>query len=128
MPAILHSPTPHARRKVTSRLKSRMGWEMPWYTVTDSFDADFGVDQWHGHNAFIRDGDKAFRTYSVNGRGGHDRGSIGQGRDRGQGCAIRAGRGFAISNGSTSTWIRHKAPGSGGSTWCTARRKTPNAI
>src|SRR5579862_8966534 len=78
MPAILHSPTPHARRKVTSRLKSRMGWEMPWYTVTDSFDADFGVDQWHGHNAFIRDGDKAFRTYSVNGRGGHDRGSIGQ--------------------------------------------------
>ena len=25
------------------RLKARMGWEMPWYTITDSFDADFGV-------------------------------------------------------------------------------------
>jgi hypothetical protein len=25
------------------RLKARMGWEMPWYTVTDSFDTDFGV-------------------------------------------------------------------------------------
>src|SRR5437660_12796372 len=24
-----------------ARLKARMGWEMPWYTITDSFDADF---------------------------------------------------------------------------------------
>src|SRR3954453_5048850 len=30
------------------RLKQRMGWIMPWVTVTDSFDADFGVDEWHG--------------------------------------------------------------------------------
>ena len=29
----------------------------PWYTITDSFDADFGVDEWHGHNVFFRDGD-----------------------------------------------------------------------
>ena len=28
-----------------ARLKTRMGWEMPWYTITDSFDADFGVDR-----------------------------------------------------------------------------------
>ena len=28
-----------------ARLKARMGWEMPWYTITDSFDADFGVDR-----------------------------------------------------------------------------------
>ncbi len=46
-----------------------MGWEMPWYTMTDSFDVDFGVDQWHGHNAFIRDGDQVFRTYFINSRG-----------------------------------------------------------
>ena len=46
-----------------------MGWEMPWYTITDSFDVDFGVDQWHGHNAFIRDGERVFRTYFINGRG-----------------------------------------------------------
>jgi predicted dithiol-disulfide oxidoreductase (DUF899 family) len=32
-----------------ARLKARMGWEMPWFTITDSFDADFGVDEWHGH-------------------------------------------------------------------------------
>src|SRR5215468_4122643 len=41
-----------------ARLKERMGWQMPWYTITDSFDTDFGVDEWHGTNAFIRDGDK----------------------------------------------------------------------
>jgi predicted dithiol-disulfide oxidoreductase (DUF899 family) len=51
------------------RLKARMGWEMPWYTVTDSFDKDFGVDEWHGTNAFIRAGDRVFRTYFVNNRG-----------------------------------------------------------
>src|SRR5450631_4011419 len=50
-------------------LKARMGWEMPWYTITDSFDADFGVDEWHGHNAFIRDGERVFRTYFINSRG-----------------------------------------------------------
>jgi predicted dithiol-disulfide oxidoreductase (DUF899 family) len=51
------------------RLKARMGWEMPWYTMTDGFDADFDVDEWHGTNAFIRDGDRVFRTYFVNARG-----------------------------------------------------------
>src|ERR1700684_2290625 len=31
-----------------ARLKARMGWEeIPWYTITDSFDADFGVDAYH---------------------------------------------------------------------------------
>jgi predicted dithiol-disulfide oxidoreductase (DUF899 family) len=52
-----------------ARLKVRMGWEMPWYTLTDSFDADFGVDQWHGHNVFFRNGDSVFRTYFINTRG-----------------------------------------------------------
>ena len=37
------------------RLKARMGWDIPWYTLTDDFDADFGVDEWHGTNAFFRD-------------------------------------------------------------------------
>ena len=46
-----------------------MGWSMPWYTMTDRFDADFGVDQWHGTNAFIRDGAHVYRTYFVNNRG-----------------------------------------------------------
>ena len=52
-----------------ARLKARMGWTMPWYTIRDGFDKDFGVDEWHGTNAFIRDGDKVFRTYFVNNRG-----------------------------------------------------------
>ena len=49
---------------------------MPWYTITDSFDADFGVDEWHGHNAFIRDGDRVFRTYFVNWRGDEAIGTV----------------------------------------------------
>src|SRR5437868_9292783 len=41
------------------RLQARMGWEhIPWYGITDSFDADFDVGEWHGHNAFIREGDR----------------------------------------------------------------------
>src|SRR6202045_1758982 len=58
-----------------ARLKARMGWEMPWYTLTDSFDADFGVDEWHGHNVFIRDGDRVLRTYFINARGDEAMGS-----------------------------------------------------
>jgi predicted dithiol-disulfide oxidoreductase (DUF899 family) len=50
-------------------LKARMGWAMPWYTITDDFDADLGVDEWHGTNAFLREGDRVFRTYFVNERG-----------------------------------------------------------
>jgi predicted dithiol-disulfide oxidoreductase (DUF899 family) len=57
------------------RVKARMGWTMPWYTMTDSFDVDFGVDEWHGTNAFIRDGDRVFRTYFINNRGDEAMGS-----------------------------------------------------
>jgi len=62
-----------------ARLKQRMGWQMPWYTITDSFDKDVGVDQWHGHNVFFHDpddnGDRIFRTYFVNNRGDEAMGS-----------------------------------------------------
>lgn len=57
-------------------LKQRMDWKIPWYTMTDSFDVDFGVDKWHGHNAFIRDGDKVYRTYLINGRGDEALGTV----------------------------------------------------
>ncbi|MEV2279267.1 DUF899 domain-containing protein [Nocardiopsis sp. NPDC049922] len=57
------------------RLKARMGWTMPWYTITDDFDRDFGVDEWHGTNAFLRDGDRVFRTYFINNRGDEALGS-----------------------------------------------------
>ena len=52
-----------------ARLKARMEWDIPWYTITDTFDKDFGVDQWHGHNVFFRDAEKIFRTYFTNNRG-----------------------------------------------------------
>ena len=50
-------------------LKQRMGWNIPWVTITDGFDFDFGVDEWHGTNVFFRDGDQVFRTYFLNNRG-----------------------------------------------------------
>jgi predicted dithiol-disulfide oxidoreductase (DUF899 family) len=52
-----------------ARLKARMDWKMPWFTITDSFDADFGVGEWHGTNVFYRDGDRVFRTYFIHSRG-----------------------------------------------------------
>ena len=58
------------------RLKTRMDWHMPWYTITDGFDLDFGVDEWHGHNAFIHEGDSIYRTYFINSRGDEAMGSI----------------------------------------------------
>jgi predicted dithiol-disulfide oxidoreductase (DUF899 family) len=56
-------------------LKKRMGWDIPWYTITDDFDADFGVDEWHGHNSFVRNGDRIYRTYFVDNRGDEALGS-----------------------------------------------------
>lgn len=60
-----------------ARMKARMGWDVPWYTMLPddqgAFDVDFGVDQWHGTNAFIRwpdEGrDRVYRTYFINNRG-----------------------------------------------------------
>jgi predicted dithiol-disulfide oxidoreductase (DUF899 family) len=57
------------------RWKARMGWDMPWYTITDDFDTDFGVGEWHGTNAFIREGDDIFRTYFIDSRGDEHMGS-----------------------------------------------------
>jgi predicted dithiol-disulfide oxidoreductase (DUF899 family) len=57
------------------RWKARMGWDMPWYTITDDFDTDYGVGEWHGTNAFIREGDDIFRTYFIDSRGDEHMGS-----------------------------------------------------
>jgi predicted dithiol-disulfide oxidoreductase (DUF899 family) len=56
-------------------LKERMGWRVPWYTLTDDFDADFDVGEWHGTNAFIRHGAQIFRTYFIDSRGDEAMGS-----------------------------------------------------
>jgi predicted dithiol-disulfide oxidoreductase (DUF899 family) len=57
------------------RLKAHTGWQVPWYSLTDEFDKDFGVDEWHGTNVFFRNGDEIFRTYFVDGRGDEALGS-----------------------------------------------------
>ena len=70
---VFASRAPHAD---IVRLKARMGWDLiPWYTITDDFDTDFGVNEWHGTNAFIREGEKIFRTYFINNRGDEAMGS-----------------------------------------------------
>jgi predicted dithiol-disulfide oxidoreductase (DUF899 family) len=62
-----------------AQLKKRMGWEdIPWFTVKDDFDTDFGVNEWHGTNVFFRDprdGGKIFRTYYLNNRGDEQMGN-----------------------------------------------------
>lgn len=59
-----------ASQEQITRLKARMGWEeIPWFTLTDDFDSDFGVGEWHGTNAFIRNDGGVFRTYFVDKRG-----------------------------------------------------------
>lgn len=58
------------------RLQKTMGWEhIPWFTITDDFDEDFGVDEWHATNVFLRVGDRIYRTYFVDGRGDEALGS-----------------------------------------------------
>jgi predicted dithiol-disulfide oxidoreductase (DUF899 family) len=54
-----------------ARLQQSMGWrDIPWFTITDGFDSDFGVDEWHGTNVFYRGDDgRIFRTYFINNRG-----------------------------------------------------------
>ena len=75
-PATPALPSCRADHRTTFEcLKAKMGWEhIPWYTLTDDFDADFDVDEWHGTNAFIRDGDRvsapALSTAGVTSRWG----------------------------------------------------------
>jgi predicted dithiol-disulfide oxidoreductase (DUF899 family) len=59
-------------------LKQRNGWDhIPWYTIPDEsdFDTDFDVRDWHGTNAFIREGDGIYRTYFIDARGDEQMGN-----------------------------------------------------
>ena len=57
------------------RYREEMGWDFPWYTTVDDFSADHGVEEWHGTNVFLRDGDRVFRTYFIESRGDEALGS-----------------------------------------------------
>jgi predicted dithiol-disulfide oxidoreductase (DUF899 family) len=60
-----------------ARLQASMGWQdIPWFTITDDFDTDFGVNEWHGTNVFFRDDDgRIYRTYYINNRGDEQMGN-----------------------------------------------------
>jgi predicted dithiol-disulfide oxidoreductase (DUF899 family) len=59
------------------RYREHMGWDFPWYTITDSFDHDFDVPEWHGTNIFLRDDeDRIYRTYFVDKRGDGELGPV----------------------------------------------------
>src|SRR5437879_9206535 len=54
-----------SRRPPTAiaRATARTGRKLPSYTRAHGLHPDCGVDEWHGTNAFIRGGDRVFRTY-----------------------------------------------------------------
>jgi predicted dithiol-disulfide oxidoreductase (DUF899 family) len=57
--------------------KRRMGWEMPWYTVIgEEFQRALGTSEYFALNVFLRDGDRAFLTYTTTGRGVEALGSV----------------------------------------------------
>ena len=70
---VLVSPAPRAE---IERFRKRMGWKIPWFTTTDDFSDDFGVPEYFGLNAFLRDGEEVFRTYFTNGRAVEAIGSV----------------------------------------------------
>lgn len=69
---VLVSPAPLAE---TAPYKAHMGWDVPWYSTTDGFNADHGVTDGFGLNIFLRDGDSIYRTYFTSGRGAEALGS-----------------------------------------------------
>jgi predicted dithiol-disulfide oxidoreductase (DUF899 family) len=50
--------------------RRRMGWTIPWFSLAgNDFNADCGVTTGFGLSVFLRNGDRAFRTYFTSGRG-----------------------------------------------------------
>ena len=60
-----------------ARVKERMGWTMPWYTVVgEEFQEACGTSEYFALQVFLRDGDRAFLTYETRGRGVEALGSV----------------------------------------------------
>jgi Bacterial protein of unknown function (DUF899) len=59
------------------RLKSRMGWSIPWYTVLgEGFQTACGTTEYFALDVFLREGDRVFLTYATTGRGVEALGSV----------------------------------------------------
>jgi predicted dithiol-disulfide oxidoreductase (DUF899 family) len=62
----------------------RMGWSIPWYSLSDTSGGDFNADmglvhedgEGFGLSVFLRDGDSVYRTYFTTGRGVEALGSV----------------------------------------------------
>lgn len=57
-------------------LQRRMGWALPWYETTDTFNADHDVTGGFGLNVFFRDGPDVYRSYFTTGRGVETLGTV----------------------------------------------------
>jgi predicted dithiol-disulfide oxidoreductase (DUF899 family) len=59
------------------RLKQRMGWTIPWYTVVgEAFQEARGTTEYFSLDVFLHDGDRVFLTYATTGRGVEALGSV----------------------------------------------------
>jgi predicted dithiol-disulfide oxidoreductase (DUF899 family) len=59
------------------KLKRRMGWVIPWYTVVgEDFQKARGTTEYFSLDVFLRDGDRVFLTYATRGRGVEALGSV----------------------------------------------------
>lgn len=59
------------------RLKHRMGWSVPWYTVVgEEFQRACGTSEYFALDVFLRDGDRVFLSYATRGRGVEALGSV----------------------------------------------------
>jgi predicted dithiol-disulfide oxidoreductase (DUF899 family) len=64
--------------------RKRMGWSVPWYSLSDTSGGDLNADMGLVHedgdtfglNVFLRDGDSVYRTYFTTGRGVEALGSV----------------------------------------------------
>jgi predicted dithiol-disulfide oxidoreductase (DUF899 family) len=66
-----------APQQQIEKLKRRMGWEMPWYTVIgEDFQKTLGTSEYFALDVFLRDGDRVFLTYATTGRGVEALGSV----------------------------------------------------
>ncbi|GAA1878869.1 DUF899 domain-containing protein [Pseudonocardia ailaonensis] len=61
-----------AGQEEIAAVRTRMGWDTPWYTLVDpeGFGTEFDVLEYFGLNVFLRDdADRIYRTYFVTARG-----------------------------------------------------------
>lgn len=62
---VLVSPAPQTN---ITTYRSRMDWNIPWFTAPADFAEDFDATEWFALNVFIRMNGDVYRTYFITGR------------------------------------------------------------